>query len=142
MVIFTSVRAAVSKKARQLWKRENLYLLLLLSAYSFFLIHQIDISGGDLGRHLKNGEIILDSLRTGQSLQPILTTNFYSETFSAVPFTNHHWGSGLIFFAVWQLVGYGGLILFFTLLSLVAFIFFWWSIPATRRTSLALVVGI
>ncbi len=58
----------------------------------------------DLGRHLKNGEIIL-------STKIPITTNLYSYTFSDYPFVNHHWGFGVLAFLSYKLVGFNGLTL-------------------------------
>ncbi len=101
-------------------------LLGLLIWYAFFLFHQTDITQGDLGRHLKNGEIVLHSLAQHDfgTLAKILHTNFYSYVEPAFPFINHHWGSGVIFYLLFQLGSFPLLTVFFTALSLVTFYFF------------------
>ena len=67
-------------------------LILLMSWYGLFFMEKIDLTTSDLGRHIKNGEMILD----GQF--GVLNTNFYSYTEPDYEFTNHHWGSGVIFY--------------------------------------------
>src|SRR3989338_6525623 len=91
-----------------------LVLTALLAWYGFWLATPVVFTTGDLGRHLKNGEMIISSLAgaTGQ-LSGLLHTNFYSSTFADFSFINHHWGTGVIFFAIWSVVGFKGLALFY-----------------------------
>ncbi|MBI4359261.1 MAG: hypothetical protein HY577_01635 [Candidatus Nealsonbacteria bacterium] len=104
-------------------KNPQIYLviflfLLLLSWYGLFLIHRIDLAAADLGRHLKNGQILLENFSLDS---PVLKTNFYSYTEPDYQTINHHWLSGVIFFLVFQFFGFVGLHLFFVLLSFFAF---------------------
>lgn len=55
---------------------------------------KIDLTTADLGRHIKNGEIIL---REGLNSQ-VLYTNYYSYTQPDFKFINHHWAGGVIFY--------------------------------------------
>ena len=71
----------------------------------------------DLGRHLKNGELFLT-----QGVIP--NTNLYSYTASDLPFVNHHWGSGVLFYLIFILSGFSGLTVFFALISLITFLLF------------------
>ena len=94
-----------------------LVLVLLLAAYAVVLAEPIRLTTADLGRHLKNGQLFVE---TGV----IPKTNLYSYTFPDQPFVNHHWGSGVVFFLIHRLAGFQGLSLFFILLSLVSFLLF------------------
>ncbi|MFH1671539.1 MAG: hypothetical protein ABH889_02070 [Candidatus Portnoybacteria bacterium] len=99
-------------------KRRILYisiLTLLMAWYGLFFIHKIDLTTADLGRHLKNGELVLDG-DFG-----ILGKNFYSYTEPEFEVLNHHWGGGVVFFLVEKMSGFGGLALFYLILSLVVF---------------------
>jgi hypothetical protein len=137
------VFVAQCKRAFQnVWKLDCLYLGLLIIVYGFFLLHRIDISGGDLGRHLMNGKVFVDSILSHQSVAPLLHSNFYSALFAETPFINHHWGSGVLFFLVWKVAGYFGLILFFAFISVATVCFFWFVIPAKSRTLSAFVFGL
>ncbi|MBI4120202.1 MAG: hypothetical protein HY454_01925 [Parcubacteria group bacterium] len=115
--------------------------VLPLALYGLFLASPINLVTADLGRHLKNGEILLDlsqvlSLRdisrreTSSTIQDpsskfqVLSTNFYSYTYPDYPTTNHHWLSGVIFYAVWKFFGFVGLQLFFIALSLATLLIF------------------
>lgn len=95
-----------------------LILALVLTVYGLFLARPINLVTADLGRHIKNGELV----SSGQT--NVLKTNFYSYTYSDFPVTNHHWVSGIVFYIVWKLSGFVGLHLFFITLSLAAFLVF------------------
>lgn len=107
--------------------KNRLPLIALLLWYSFFLFHSTDLTQGDLGRHLKNGDIIVTALKSADfsTLSGILHTNFYAYTEPSFPFINHHWGSGVIFFLIFSIGSFPLLSLFFALLSLSTFYFFW-----------------
>ncbi|MET0500386.1 MAG: hypothetical protein ABW172_02560, partial [Candidatus Binatia bacterium] len=85
--------------------------ILILLVYGFFLAQQADLTKGDLGRHLKNGQLFVQNLW-------IPTHNLYSYTYPDYPFVNHHWGSGVIFYWIEQVSGFPGLTLSFIGLSL------------------------
>lgn len=95
-------------------------LIILLSYYTFFLFQRIDLVTADLGRHLKNGEMIL------AKKIDVLNTNFYSYTYPNYPLINHHWLSGVIFFLIFKLIGFKGVHLFFIVLSLITFYIFFY----------------
>lgn len=100
---------------------KNIPLIVLLGSifllYGYFLAHKIDLTTADLGRHIKNGEVLLvDS--------SVLERNFYSYTHPDFPVINHHWGSGLLFYLFWKYAGFTGVQLFFIFLSLAAFLTF------------------
>ncbi|MBI3630881.1 MAG: hypothetical protein HY221_00910 [Candidatus Sungbacteria bacterium] len=90
---------------------------LLSVFYLLFLAHPVNLTTADLGRHLKNGQILFE---TGS----LIATNFYSYTQSSFPTVNHHWGSGLLFYFVWRLAGFTGLHIFFIGMSLGSFLIF------------------
>lgn len=99
---------------------------LLLLWLGLFLGQFINLTTADLGRHLKNGEVFLAEFFQHDFKNKVLSKNFYSYTNSDFSFQNHHWGSGIIFFIVWQLFGFSGLSLFFIFLYLVTFSIFFW----------------
>lgn len=92
-----------------------LIVVLILVFYGLGLVHQINLTTDDLGRHLKNGEIIWQA-------KSIPQTNFYSYTYPDELFLNHHWLAGLIFYFIFNSVGFNGLIIFKTILLLAAFL--------------------
>jgi hypothetical protein len=84
----------------------------LLALYTgiFFAI-PINLATADLGRHITNGALFL------QGVTDVLYTNFYSFTEPNHPFTNHHWGSGVLMHLVHTAIGFKGLSLLYVLLS-------------------------
>ncbi len=88
-------------------------LVLFLIALSMFL-YPINFVTADLGRHMKNGEIFL---KEGK----IIDTNFYSYTENDRPTVNHHWGSGLIYYLVYHVSGFKGLVLLNIFCMTIAF---------------------
>lgn len=85
-------------------------VLALLGWYFYFLAFPIFLSPSDIGRHIKNGYVLLHTPLAGWGA--ILHTNFYAATQSGFPFINHHWGTGIIFYLVWNAAGFVGLSLF------------------------------
>jgi hypothetical protein len=81
------------------------------------LAHPLNLINTDLGRHLKNGEVVLNSQTE------VLNQNFYSYTHPEYEFINHHWGSGVVFFLVHNLFGFKGLHIFYILLLVLSFFF-------------------
>ena len=103
---------------------KSMAIALLLGWFLFLFVRPIDITTGDLPRHIKNGEIIASSLASGSFQSGILTTNFYSYTNPDFPFINHHWATGLVFYGLWSMAGLSGLQVFGTLLSLATLVLF------------------
>ncbi|MDE2000990.1 MAG: hypothetical protein KGI60_00295 [Patescibacteria group bacterium] len=101
-------------------------ILLLLGWYGFFLVQKVDLTTSDLGRHITNGSVEYSALTTGDMtlFHDVLGTNFYSYTDPGFTTVNHHWGTGLIFYAVHQLGGFGALSILFILISLATFLIF------------------
>jgi len=104
-------------------KLDFLLLGFLFFLLAFFLSGKINLITADLGRHLKNGEIILSG-----GFNDVVKENLYSYTFADFPFINHHWGSGIIFFLLYKGFGFSGLSAFFVFLNLITFWLFFDSI--------------
>lgn len=96
------------------------FLSLFLVLFSF---HTIDLSTADIGRHITNGKIFLHSAEYGISKSDILYTNLFSYTHPTFPFINHHWGSSVAIYLIFQVLGFSGLSLVYFLFILGAFIF-------------------
>lgn len=102
-------------------KFNTLLIFFLFLLYGILFLQKINLVTADLGRHIKNGEMVL----RGGTLRDVLRTNFYSYTCPGFPFLNHHWGSGVIFYLVHQLTGFVGLSVLSLVVSLMTFgIFF------------------
>lgn len=93
--------------------------VLLILHYS----QPINLANADLGRHIKNGEVVVE-------MGFIPKTNLYSYTEPDHPMVTHHWGSGVVYYFIHQWFGFKGLSVLNTSLYLLAFSFFFF---ATRR---------
>jgi hypothetical protein len=107
--------------------------VLLLSVYGFYLAHQFNLTVGDLGRHLKNGQLVVAN-------HLIANTNLFSYIYPDYPFINHHWGSGVVFYLIQRYLGFSGLSLAFIALSAVTLLVF--LNVATRYSSFAVAAPI
>jgi hypothetical protein len=111
-------------------------LILLIAWYGLFFVHKVDLTTADLGRHIKNGQLIL------QGDFGILKTNFYSYTEPNFPVVNHHWGSGVIFYLIWKLFGFTGLSFFYFAISLIIFYLFFRITQKESNFKIALLVSL
>ncbi len=87
-------------------RNHSLKILLVVFLFILFaleLAHPIVLPAADIGRHIKNGELIL------QGHWDILYKNFYSFTHPDYPFLNHHWLFGVFSYAVYKVSGFAGL---------------------------------
>src|ERR1700744_4809280 len=86
--------------------RRALTLLALLAGFVILSSQQISLrsSADDLGRHLRDGQIILSG-----SAPAIFHQNFYSYTYPHSPFLNHHWLMTVLFYGIWKAAGFAGL---------------------------------
>jgi hypothetical protein len=104
------------------WKFRIVFII--LSAYlCLFAVQKINLTASDLGRHIKNGDIVLHASEYGTTLWPILQTNFYSYTNQSFAFINHHWGFGVLAYLVYSVSGWNGLSIAFILLTLATLYF-------------------
>lgn len=102
----------------------------LLFWFALLLSQKIDLATADLGRHIKNGEIILNG--TLIEKKSVLYTNHYSYTMPERGFVNHHWLSGVVFYVIEKIGGFGLLSFFYVLLISASFVLFF---DAGRRKS-------
>jgi tetratricopeptide (TPR) repeat protein len=90
--------------------------ILILAFYGSLLLHKIDLpAADDLPRHIQNGAMLL------QGNTDVLYKNLYSYTEGNYAVTNHHWLSGVVFYVLERLFGFGGLVIFKILVLLAAF---------------------
>jgi hypothetical protein len=99
--------------------------LLIAALSAAMLALPVDITNTDLGRHLKNGEWIVNGSADQRSA--VLHTNFYSFAAPEQPFVNHHWLSGVVFYLVWRLFSFPGLTLLHMLLLTLALCLAYWA---------------
>ncbi|MDD5145371.1 MAG: tetratricopeptide repeat protein [Candidatus Pacebacteria bacterium] len=92
-----------------------LVFILILSFFGSLLIHKIALPTDDLGRHIKNGEMVFKYAN-------VFRTNFYSYTEPNSQFINHHWFFGVISYFLSETVGFGGMVIFGTIILLFTFL--------------------
>ncbi len=97
---------------------KRLVVAVLLLWLGWHLAVPINLTVADVGRHIKNGELILNGTRD------VLYKNFYSYSWGDYPFINHHWLFGVFCFIFWCLADFSGLSLVYILIQLAAFGFF------------------
>lgn len=97
--------------------RSAFRIIVVVLTFVFFA-QKIVFINADLGRHLENGKVFLQHFR-------IISTNYYSFTEPDFPVINHHWGSGVLFYLVYQAFGFDGLSIFYCLLSALTVLLFY-----------------
>jgi len=94
-------------------------LSLILLCLSWRLALPINLTCIDLGRHIKNGELLV------HGAWDVLYQNHYSYTNPGYPFINHHWFFGVLCYLAWHFLGFTGISFAVIILRLVTFwIFF------------------
>ena len=95
----------------------NLILLALGVWFALFFIHEQQFTNLDQAKLVRYGEVIWEQ-------KSVFTTNLFSYTHPDHPFINHHWGAGVVFYALHQWFGgLGALTIAGMLLNLAAFLF-------------------
>ncbi len=96
---------------------------LIVVWYGIFLTHKIDLTTADLGRHIQNGNIIVNAPWLDKI--DVLKTNYYSYTLNDQSFINHHWGSGVVFYFIYLWFGFSGLSVLYALFGVLTVLVFW-----------------
>ena len=95
----------------------GILLVLLLVYIGLFFAKPINLATADLGRHIVNGELILNGVTD------VLYSNYYSFTEQNHDFVNHHWASGVVFCLTHSAAGFNGLSVLYIFLTVLAFLF-------------------
>ncbi|MFH1427191.1 MAG: tetratricopeptide repeat protein [Patescibacteria group bacterium] len=91
----------------------KIFIILFLVFFVIFIFaEKSQLTMLDLGRHIKNGEMVWQNA-------DVFYKNFYSFTEPDFPFINHHWLSGVIFYLLYLVGGFKLLTLFNLLLALM-----------------------
>ncbi len=98
---------------------KSILFIALLGVLALLWAEPINLTAVDIGRHIKNGELILQ----GQSA--VLHKNFYSFTYPDYPFLNHHWFFGVMSYILFKLIGFNGLSIVYVMVLLAAFLLFY-----------------
>lgn len=124
-------------KSPKFWKIA--IFVLLLAWLGFLMAQKIDLATADLGRHIKNGEWVVENHFDLLSQNSPVHENFYSYTNPDFSVPNHHWGSGVIFYEIYKLAGFSGLSVSYIFLFLLTFsIFFYIAARESNFTVAAL----
>lgn len=101
-----------------------------------FFFRMTNLAASDLGRHISNGRIIVETGR-------VFNTNLYSYTNPDFPAPNHHWLFGVISYLVYQGSGFAGLTWMgaFLYIAGIAVVFFYtWKTSSLYSTLVATTV--
>ena len=111
-------------------------LFVCLVLMVLYLSFPINLTAVDIGRHIKNGEMVLN----GQT--QVLYKNFYSFTYPDYPFINHHWFFGVIAYAIFCVSGFNGLSVFYIFLLIFAFLLAFDSARRYSNFNLSILLGV
>lgn len=109
--------------------------LVLAVAAVVLMCDKLDLTLADLGRHIKNGEVILHG--SAAERYAVLHTNFYSFAAPDFPFINHHWLSGVLFYLLWSKVSFDGLTVFYAGLIAVSLLLFYFAAERASGATVA-----
>jgi hypothetical protein len=109
--------------------------VVLASACAALLLQKIDLSIVDLGRHLKNGDVLLHGAWAEK--QAVLHANFYSYAEGDFPFVNHHWLSGVVFYLVWRWAQFEGLTILYLGLTAASIVVLYLAVRRGYGTEIA-----
>jgi hypothetical protein len=115
------------------------FLSIFLILFSFF---PINLPTADIGRHVKNGELILHGKEAHVAIGQILHTNLFSYTYPNFSFTNHHYGSGVIAYLLFSIIGWSGLSIIYFLLILLTLLILLFTVRHDASTESILFTGI
>jgi hypothetical protein len=107
----------------------------LAAACMLLVFQKIDLTVVDLGRHLKNGDVLLHG--SWAEKQAVLHTNFYSYASGDAAFVNHHWLSGFVFFLVWHWFHFEGLTILYSILVAAAVVAMYLAVRRAYGTAIA-----
>jgi hypothetical protein len=111
-------------KKEWLWLGVGCFFSLIIFLFG---LNKISLITADIGRHLINGQLLIEQ-------KTLVSTNHYSYTRQDQLVTNHHWLSGAIFYLIYQLAGFNGLSIFYASLLTIAFCLFF--VIGRNRSSL------
>ena len=111
-------------------------IILILIWLGLHLANPVDLIRNDLGRHIKNGELIL------QGHWDVLYKNYYSYVNPEYPFVNEHWLFGVFCYVLWHYFAFTGLAFVYLILELIAFYVFFRCWQRYSSFTLACAVGL
>ena len=109
-----TVPAAATTTAKPLWWRA-VVIGCAGALWVILVAHPMNIYRTDIGRHIKSGEVIL---QTGS----VPVTNLFSYSAPDYPVPNHHWGAAVLFALVHRWWSFAGLSLLFLIMQGATFL--------------------
>jgi len=109
--------------------------LILVMVSVVLMLDKQDLTLADLGRHIKNGEVILHG--TAEERHAVLHTNFYSCATPTFPFINHHWLTGVLFYFLWSKFSFEGLTVFYAAVMAATILIFYFAAEQPAGAPLA-----
>jgi hypothetical protein len=109
--------------------------LILAIVSVVLMLDKQDLTLADLGRHIKNGEVILHG--TAEEKHAVLHTNFYSCATPTFPFINHHWLTGVLFYFLWTKFSFEGLSIFYAALIAATVLIFYFAAERAANATIA-----
>lgn len=94
--------------------KEKAVLGALLSWFAWQAAVPVNLALADIGRHIKNGELLLSGV------WDILWRNYYSYTHPDLSFINHHWLFGVLSYGIWRAADFTGLSIFYLAVQMTA----------------------
>ncbi len=113
----------------------------LIYTACLLLSQPISLATADLGRHITNGQVILEALSKNLDLHQNtpLFRNFYSYTEPDYQVINHHWFTGVLYAMIHKSWGFTGLAIINTLAILLANLFLFLSARLCTNSHFALI---
>lgn len=103
--------------------------------FSLFFFRQMNLPLSDLGRHIQNGNVILQT-------QSVFNTNLYSFTYPNFTVLNHHWLFGVIAYTIFQKTSFEGLVISSIIVHSIAISILLWHTKRLTSVSACLLAAI
>lgn len=115
--------------------------LVFIYTACLLLSRPINLATADLGRHITNGQVIIQAVSQGLDLNQYtpLFRNFYSFTEPNYEVINHHWFTGVLHALIHDSWGFTGLAIVNTIAILLANLFLFLSARLMTNTNFALI---
>jgi len=116
--------------------RTQFLITLLISALvGLFFAQKINLFTADLGRHIKNGEVVLHNTE-------VLYSNFYSYTDPNFKTINHHWLFGVLVNTLYQVGGFNLISVAYVIVNAAAFLLIFLCARKLSNTKTALIISL
>ncbi len=111
-------------------------IALILFWLAWHLATPIDLITADIGRHIKNGELLF------QGVGEVLDKNYYSYTCPNYSVINHHWLFGVVSYLIWHYLGFFGVSVVFLIFEILTFSLFFFLAQRLSDLRIACIFGL